>query len=220
MSGGVVCNALALCTNPRVLVWSSIYRRRTFRISSFGKYLLSRRVSRTIIMARSDRPSGCRWPAIRRVALQSRAPPPPGIGSAPMRRARQDTIVANAVAGLEIAATPMVVSGPLREISRTTSFIPPQQIVGQHLVERGHSIEGRRRPLSRAVWRSPMPASAPSASPTAHGPRSAQSPIGLARCRFTCDNTCSWDLRNTAIRLFAAGVALAVPRRPGPRRRC
>ena len=64
-----MCNALALCTNPRVLAWSSIYRRRTFRISSFGKYLLSRRVSRTIIMARSDRPSGCRWPAIRRVAL-------------------------------------------------------------------------------------------------------------------------------------------------------
>ena len=64
-----MCNALALCTNPRVLAWSSIYRRRTFRISSFGKYLLSRRVSQTIIMARSDRPSGCRWPAIRRVAL-------------------------------------------------------------------------------------------------------------------------------------------------------
>jgi hypothetical protein len=52
--------------------WSSIYRRRTFRISSCGKYLLSRRVSQTILMARSDRPSGCRWPAIRRVALQAR----------------------------------------------------------------------------------------------------------------------------------------------------
>src|ERR1700692_2573968 len=33
--------------------------------------LLSRRVSQTILMTRSDRPSECRWPAIRRVALQS-----------------------------------------------------------------------------------------------------------------------------------------------------
>ena len=65
MSCGVVCNALALCTNPRALaVVVSIYRRRTFRISSCGKYLLSRRASQTILMARSDRPFGCRWPAI------------------------------------------------------------------------------------------------------------------------------------------------------------
>jgi hypothetical protein len=32
--------------------------------------LLPRRVSQAILMTRSDRPSGCRWPAIRRVALQ------------------------------------------------------------------------------------------------------------------------------------------------------
>src|ERR1700689_2645557 len=35
-----------------------------------GKNLLSLLVSQAIVMTRSDRPSGCRWPAIRRVALQ------------------------------------------------------------------------------------------------------------------------------------------------------
>jgi hypothetical protein len=73
----VVDEPVGLCVTPLRYAqihgfsrWSSIYRRRTFRISSCGKYLLSRRVSQTILMARSDRPSGCRWPAIRRVALQ------------------------------------------------------------------------------------------------------------------------------------------------------
>jgi len=46
---------------------------RTFhplRLRTRGKNLLSLRVSQAILMTRSDRPSGCRWPAIRRVALQ------------------------------------------------------------------------------------------------------------------------------------------------------
>jgi len=45
---------------------------RTFhplRLRTRGKNLLSLRVSQAILMTRSDRPSGCRWPAIRRVAL-------------------------------------------------------------------------------------------------------------------------------------------------------
>jgi hypothetical protein len=36
---------------------------------SRGKNLLSLRKRQAILMTRSDRPSGCRWPAIRRVAL-------------------------------------------------------------------------------------------------------------------------------------------------------
>ncbi|HUN94926.1 MAG TPA: hypothetical protein VMU69_01635, partial [Bradyrhizobium sp.] len=39
------------------------------KVSPLGKEPLSLRVNQAILVTRSDRPSGCRWPAIRRVAL-------------------------------------------------------------------------------------------------------------------------------------------------------